>query len=311
MKLRRAMGSTLAVAIALLLGWGVGCAGVPPTAIPTTAASSFAWTAESPEPGVGPLVLMGSMHLGAGPIELGPLLSSAFARADVLVLELDPDGTGLLESLRLMAQYAQLPEGESLADYLSPESYEALRVWAERNDVGLASLTPFAPWIAATIVEMEEWKARGYEEKYGSERQFLRFAKQQGKPIEELESAQEQLSAISSVDMKTQEYMLEAALRAPDADYAEMARLWRSGDEEALAAFLTKDMHELGAQLLAERLMYERNQRMVERLVARSLDGRTRFVLVGVGHMVGERSIPEMFERRGYSVMRMRGESAP
>ena len=46
---------------------------------------------------------------------------------------------------------------------------------------------------------------------------------------------------------------------------------------------------------------------MVSRLHQLSADGRTRFVVVGAGHMVGEQSIPSLLEERGWRVARIGG----
>ena len=51
-----------------------------------------------------------------------------------------------------------------------------------------------------------------------------------------------------------------------------------------------------------ERLFFERNRRMVARLLELGQDGRTRFVVLGAGHMLGEEGIPALLARQGYRV---------
>ena len=51
-----------------------------------------------------------------------------------------------------------------------------------------------------------------------------------------------------------------------------------------------------------ERVFFERNRNMVAQLLELAPDGRTRFVVLGAGHMVGEEGVPALLGRRGYRV---------
>ena len=45
---------------------------------------------------------------------------------------------------------------------------------------------------------------------------------------------------------------------------------------------------------------------MTGRLLQLAQDGRTRFVVLGAGHMIGQQGIPKLLERQGYEVTRVR-----
>jgi len=278
-----------------------------PPAVPVRAEQSFAWTAKSPVAGAGRIFLMGSMHMGLGPMQLGPVLSDAFTRADALVMEVDPDEIGLLETLRLSSRYGQLPGSETLPQHLSPETYELLLAWCDRRGERAESYSPFRPWFAAAIVELKEYEARGHLTEYGSEEQFMRLAKQQKMQLEALESAEEQMQILSSMSPGAQEQMLRSAVEADDEEFDELLHVWQRGDEEGLARILLREWDEPSARELLEALVVDRNLNMVERLHERMLDGRDRFVLVGAAHMVGEHGIPSLLAQRGYDVERVRG----
>jgi uncharacterized protein YbaP (TraB family) len=58
-------------------------------------------------------------------------------------------------------------------------------------------------------------------------------------------------------------------------------------------------------------LIWQRNASMAARLVALAGDGRTRFVVLGAGHMVGAKGIPARLAEQGFAVERIRVERAP
>jgi uncharacterized protein YbaP (TraB family) len=284
----------------LLLG---ACATPPP--VPVAAPNAFAWVAESPVSGAGRIFLMGSMHLGKGPVELGPVLSQAFADSDLLVMEIDPDEVGLFEMIQLTGRYAQLPRGETLGERVSAETYVQLLAWCDRRDQPVSTLISFQAWFAAMMVEMKENEVRGFRAEYGSEAQFGKLARKQKKRIESLETAEEQMQILASASLEAQEQMLAAALEASGADFEELIAIFASGDEAGMFEVLMRDMGEPGAQDLFERIVFERNVNMATRLHQRTLDGRDRFVLVGAAHLVGDRGIPSLLAERGYTLRRV------
>src|SRR5258705_10495477 len=57
----------------------------------------------------------------------------------------------------------------------------------------------------------------------------------------------------------------------------------------------------------SERMLFGRNESMAQRLASLARDGKLRFVVVGVGHMVGARGIPALVRDYGFRVDRVRG----
>ena len=59
----------------------------------------------------------------------------------------------------------------------------------------------------------------------------------------------------------------------------------------------------------ARGLYFERNDRMARKLVGLCRDGRPRLVVVGAGHVVGERGVPRLLEAQGFDVRRVHDPS--
>jgi uncharacterized protein len=57
--------------------------------------------------------------------------------------------------------------------------------------------------------------------------------------------------------------------------------------------------------LLVEHLVYRPNEEMAQRLFEMAIDGKVRFVAVGILHLVGERGIPALLAQRGFRVSRL------
>ena len=79
-----------------------------------------------------------------------------------------------------------------------------------------------------------------------------------------------------------------------------MLAAWRAGDEAGLEQRLEDDFD--GYPELAEELVYERNDRWAEQ-VAEMLEGDDDvLVVVGAEHLVGDRGLPALLEKRGFKV---------
>ena len=55
-----------------------------------------------------------------------------------------------------------------------------------------------------------------------------------------------------------------------------------------------------------EKVIFERNERMAERLGVLAQDGRLRFAVIGAGHLVGPRGIPALLHAQGFRIQRRR-----
>jgi uncharacterized protein YbaP (TraB family) len=83
---------------------------------------------------------------------------------------------------------------------------------------------------------------------------------------------------------------------------------WRGGSEQELVTLLFQPLREEPRfQVFYDRVFFERNRQMARRLDQLAGDGRTRFVVVGAGHLVGEQGIPRLLTERGWQVERIGG----
>jgi len=143
----------------------------------------------------------------------------------------------------------------------------------------------------------------GLDPEQGIDRYFLALARDD-KPVLELETVERQLDVL--LDVPEPELLVAQTLGQLDELDTIMQRLidrWKAGDGPALAKLVIED--ELAAHpeyaTLHKRMFDDRNREMTERIMALQGAGETLFVVVGAGHLVGERGIIALLTRRGYA----------
>jgi uncharacterized protein YbaP (TraB family) len=177
-----------------------------------------------------------------------------------------------------------------------------------RNDT-LAPYLQMQPWFLALEIVRREAERIGLAPEYGVDRHFASRAAG-SKRIVGLETAESQMQILSWLSAETQERLLVDTLdHLRDArDGTEgLVRAWQRGDDAEVERIVYRSMYEspqLGTYY--EKLLFGRSESMTQRLASLARDGRLRFVVVGAGHMVGERGIPSLLRDYGFRLQRVR-----
>lgn len=249
--------------------------------------------------------LFGSVHLlPEGGFEIAGELQRAYRDAALVCLEVDIGKMTPAETTMITLERAMDPEGRSLFELLGP-SAGRVREAAAAAGIELAPFAAFEPWFVGLTVSLLALQQHGYAADHGVEQVIGRAAQQDGKPGCGLETLDEQLGLLDGLPGAEQQDMLLQSLEQAARIDQEMKRLfeaWQDGDDELLARQLVTEFADFPA--LADKLVYARNERWAAQ-IAEWLD-RPDDVLVVVGalHLVGERGLPAMLERRGFSVER-------
>jgi len=302
----------LASAIAALAG--LGCATTPFEAGCATEAGSrtsapLMWRAQE-RVGGGVLYLLGSIHFE---IENAPQFSGAIeaahARSDELVVEVDLRDAAESEASAGSGERGFLEPPTKLADVLSPPTLERLERYLDERGLPFSLVEGMKPWYVANFLVVMELQDAGYDAAYGVDRQFI--DRSSDKPIVALETAAEQLDLLDRLPLRIQEITLREALnRSPKFDLAtgQLIEAWRHGDERALQELVFRPIAEdADFELFYDSIFFQRNEAMARRLAELARDGKTRFAVVGAGHMLGARGIPSLLCDRGFEVRRVSG----
>jgi uncharacterized protein YbaP (TraB family) len=278
-----------------------------PVAAPEPAATPTLWSAQ-PEHAPHPLLyLLGSVHVGDPRMRrLGGEVERIWERAEELVVEADVSRLDIAEIQLMMQRFGGIAAPERLQDRLAPETWLLLQAYLAEKGLPADAFDSVAPWLVATSVAVLQYRELGFEEELGVDRMFTERAMQERKPIVELETPEEQFALFANLPRDLQDLMLrDTLLRAresPD-EANQMMEAWAHGDDALLEAIALEPLERAPEfEPFYERVFFERNERMAQRLAELALDGRVRLVVVGAGHMLGPRGIPALLEQRDFEI---------
>ena len=263
---------------------------------------TFLWKIQSK---TNTVYVLGSLHYSKKEIyPLSEKIEKAFSEPEILVVEADVNDTKKMDLQKLMER-AFYQENDTLEKHVSTETYE--RVVKEAGGLGIPIelIKRQKPWfLAMTLVALESLKL-GFDPNLGIDKYFLSKAAGK-KKILELESIDEQINLLSRLSDADQELFLLYTLMDLKAIGKEVDRLidaWASGDVKGMESILTKSLAEDGRMSsIYEKLVYERNRKMVLKIEDFLRTEKTYFVVVGAAHLVGDKGIIEILRGKGYVV---------
>ncbi|MBF5042417.1 TraB/GumN family protein [Aggregicoccus sp. 17bor-14] len=309
------MRLTPVLLLALLLA--SGCASAPhPSPTADLAAvqhaatdPAFLWEAKGPE-GRGTAYVVGSVHFAkAGALALPASMLDAFARSDALVVEVDPSQVSPAQTQQLVRALGLLPGGQRLSARLDPATQRLLELELKRASIPRQNLEPLRPWLAAVTLSVVELQRAGFDGDAGVDRLFLARAQAAKKPVLALETAESQLRMFAELSEPLQQLMLRDQLVSMGKGGEQLTyfmRAWDAGDGDAVDAALQQGAKDPELRPFYERVFYARNAQMAAALDAQLTQGRTLFVVVGAGHVVGARGVLAYLAERGYAVQQLR-----
>jgi uncharacterized protein YbaP (TraB family) len=287
-----------------------------PFALVCCALASPAWPDEAGHPvslwradgETNSVYLLGSIHLlRAQDHPLPRIFDVAYADAEVLVMELDMDDLDPLQTQAAFNSAGVLRDGRTLRDLIGRERYAEAQETAALLDIPLDMLDRAEPWLAAITVELMILYRSGFDPRLGIETTMTARATSDGKPIEGLESVDEQLSFLDGLSPDAQAEMLlqileqGAELRVSiDA----MVEAWRKGDVAYLEQELLESMDEQPE--LGDALIWNRNRRWADTIVTWLEEDRDYLVVVGALHLVGDGGVPALLKAKGIDIRQLR-----
>jgi hypothetical protein len=256
--------------------------------------------------GTPPSWLFGTMHSSAPEIlALPPEVKVALGRSRVVVGELDM----AKEDLGSIFLSTLLPAGQTLADLLAPDLHR--RAIAALEILGMpAYLTNrFQPWMAAVVLSFDkeelERQRRGEE---ALDDWLQRLARERGKEIVGLETADEQLAIFQDLPLAWQIEYLQMALDFPElvgGGTGTIKALYLAGDYSGMwdyyATAMSGDLDTEFTRYFTQTAIVDRNLRMAERLEPILEQGGV-FVAVGALHLPGPDGLFELLRAQGYRI---------
>jgi len=250
------------------------------------------------------IYLLGSIHLlREQDHPLPGIIDKAYNDADVIVMEIDMDDLDPVYTQAAFNRAGVLQDGTTLQDLMGEEAFTAASEAAAAIDIPLDMLAKSEPWLAAITVELMLLYRIGFDPALGVEMTMTQWAAADGKPIEGLETIDEQLAFLDGLPIDAQREMLLQVLSegaAMSESIGELIEAWHHGDTATLEDALLSSA--VGLDELNEVLVNSRNRRWAETISTWLDDEQDYLIVVGALHLVGEQGVPALLEKRGFGI---------
>ena len=267
------------------------------TLVPAPAAAqSLLWKLEGKDLGA-PSYLYGTIHaICPDDMIIPDAAVDAVGNTAQVALELDLDDPRLVVE---MGHVSFLPRDSTLRDFFSAEDYAFVEQWFK--DTAGVSITPMNNirplfLFGLLIGQVLQCKPRSYEEV------FMAMAREQGKEVQGLETAAEQMAAFSSIPLREQADMVMHMLRNMDstrASFQVLRDLYLAKDVTGLYQYMLDSGVEYGRY--DSELLFKRNEKWIPRILEIAAVKPT-FFAVGAGHFGGDNGILALLGKQGYKL---------
>jgi len=264
--------------------------------------------------------VLGSIHFADSTFyPLDSVIETAFENAEELAVEinLNDDSTSGEVASRMM-QDGVLPKGETLNSVLPRNVWNSLDSLCAAWNFPIMALQRLKPWYAATTLSSVAIQRTGIQPEYGIDVVLMERAASEGKNIVGLETAEEQVDALSggAEDLSDSAgiYYLKTTLREIselDSMISQMMRAWKTGNDSLLRVVMNEDSDDESETEkkikdgLEERIYTSRNAKMTESIANFLAEDRNVFVVIGAAHLTLDRdNVIELLKRKGLTVQR-------
>lgn len=287
--------------VALCLWSQLVCPGLALAESSTSTGKHSAWVVQSSNCTV---TLLGSVHvLKKEHYPLPAVFESAFSNASVVVFETDVGAMNDPKTQAKLMARAILPEGETLKEHLSEETYGALQKRLAQGGLPEAVVSRMKPGFAMMTLVVLEVQRLGYRADLGMDQYFYKRAKQQGKGIRQLESVDFQIGLLCDLTDEEGDSVVKstlADLAEAKTKFEELLGAWRDGDDAKLEKLLNEANRQEPA--LMKKLITDRNVRWVTKIENYARGTNDTVVIVGAAHLVGEGGVVELLRQKGWKV---------
>jgi len=253
--------------------------------------------------------LLGSIHYADESFyPLRREIEQAFNSSAHLVVEINIDDEKAQRYRELVQQKGSYQGEATIRDDISEETYRQLQYRLRRLGMPLEMLHKQKPGIVVLTLTAVQVMKMGFMPELGIDAHFLKKAVHSKKNIIELETVDDQMDIF--LNITDGDLLLRETLHSlDDAEILmmDMTHCWKRGDEACLEKILFEDAVTRYPSFIRiyDDLFFKRNENMANAIKG-FLDGKgTYFVVIGAGHLVGDKGIPNLLTKAGYEVRRM------
>lgn len=252
--------------------------------------------------------LFGSIHFADESFyPLRKEIEQAFDDSSTLVVEVDINSEESMQQFQLVMQNEGYYSGsETLKDNLSAETYQQLQQYLAEAGVPISLVEKQKPGVVMLALAAIQAQQVGLKSEYGIDLHFLN--QRNNKKLLALETMDEQLRIF--LDIEDADALLRDSfdsVETLDEEMAALIKAWKQGDEKSLFGLLFENLENEDEVIIAlyERLYYQRNIKMAAAVKDYLKQKGTFFVVVGAGHLVGEKGIMDLLRMENHRIKRL------
>lgn len=306
-----AASSSASASISAPVGTGSGSKpGPAASALPTSSASSAAAATPAARPGKSkapPFLyeakkgdkvsyFLGTMHTAVDfDKDLNPVVYEKLDASKTVFFELDASNIDPMAAMSM----AMMPKGETIKTKLKAERWKLLMDRTSSLLMPESSLEHMKPWFLGALLTQSMLPKTDpldqvLEERARDHKQRLVF----------FETAEQQLAILDkSFDLSVLDDML-GDLPKTEKITAEMSALYLAGDADKLEKLLFDDEDMKKHPKMYEDLLVSRNRAWIPKLLPALAEGGV-FVAVGAAHLMGDKGVPKLLEKEGFTFTRV------
>jgi uncharacterized protein YbaP (TraB family) len=234
---------------------------------------------------------------------LPPEFDKAYKASEIVVFETDIGKLQDPSSQQELLTKATYADGSTIDKHLSAKTYGELNAYCETNSIPLKAFSQFRPSMLMLTLTFMEFMKLGATQK-GVDMFFYGLANEDKKVVEGLETVDEQINyMVSMADGSEDEFVTYSLkdMKTIKQQFGILADAWRKGDTEKLDELMVAEL-KVQQPNLYRKLITDRNRNWLPLIEAYQKTPRIRFILVGVGHLVGPDGIIEALKKKGYKV---------
>jgi len=254
------------------------------------------------------IYLGGTIHmLSEKDYPLPQAFQEAYAAADIIVLETDIRGLEAPELQGKILEAISYKDHRGLSNVLSRDVYKQLDEVLKTRGMPIAvldKLTPFGAMMTVTQIELQRLGLIGVD---GVDLHFTKRAEQDKKELLSLESIEEQLAFMHSMNSLDPNAVVKSGIEELlnlERVWSDLVTSWRSGDLAQLEELGIKDMKS-EFPIMYQTILVQRNKAWLSDIEKLMTSQAKEFVLVGALHMAGEEGLILQLEKRGYTVAQL------
>lgn len=249
--------------------------------------------------------LFGSIHLGSDDMyPLSKTVKRAYKATDELVVEFDFRPEDGAKMIALFQKYG-FDRQSTLESRLSHKGKEIYKSYCVKHALPCKQFAPYKAWFLSIQVMAKKLHDLGYREELGIDKHFLEQAHEMNKSVFSLESPEMQFSMLANFTNQQQEAMLIQMLESDDKQFTDMFDAWKTGNDGALIRMLKKDIDKPGMKDMYKQMLDDRNFNMVDNIEKQNKTGKSLFVVVGAGHIIGQKGLVNLLRDKGYQLTQL------